>query len=316
MDNLQYLQSSTYHPNYSEFHTTRDSSGKHLIISTKHCQTMSTTSSDEGNFSINAIQDINLRYIIGAYFVFAVIYIYAPIISIIVFSFNQGGITAPFTGVTFNAYSVLFADESVRAAISHSLQLALVVTVIATVLSTAAGLAYRYDFEGRQIFLYLLILGIITPGVTYAVGAQLFLTDILSFSQQLWLAVPVHVVWVLPFAVIVILAGFPPTLRQNEQAARVMGADTLTIYREIVIPQIVPTVLGAAVFAFTLSYNEAERGLLLVGQDNTMPTHVFATASADRATPDLFALGSLTTVLSTALLLVAGWLVIKGISRS
>jgi len=273
--------------------------------------------SSAGGFSIkNYLENIGLKHVIGAYFLFAVVYIYAPIISIIVFSFNQGGITAPFTGFTLESYGALFADESIRASIVRSIQLALAVTVVATLLSTAAGLAYRYDFGGKRLFLYLLILGIITPGVTYGVGAQLFLTDILSLSQQLWLAIPVHVVWVVPFAVIVILAGFPPNLRQNEQAARVMGADTITVYREIVIPQIAPTVLGAAVFAFTLSYNEAERGLLLVGQDNTMPTQIFAIASADRATPDMFALGSITTILSTVLLIIAGWLVLKGVSRS
>ena len=273
--------------------------------------------SSTGRFSVmDRLENIGLKRIIGAYFLFAVIYIYAPIISIIVFSFNQGGITAPFTGITLESYGVLFADESIRASIVRSIQLALAVTVVATLLSTAAGLAYRYDFRGKRPFLYLLILGIITPGVTYGVGSQLFLTEILSLPQQLWLAIPVHVVWAVPFAVIVILAGFPPNLRQNEQAARVMGADTITIYREIVIPQIAPTVLGAAVFAFTLSYNEAERGLLLVGQDNTMPTQIFAVASADRATPDMFALGSLTTILSTILLLIAGWLVLKGVSQS
>ena len=95
-----------------------------------------------------------------------------------------------------------------------------------------------------------------------------------------------------------------------------MGAGTLTTYRKVVLPQILPTVLGAAVFAFTLSYNEAERGLLLVGQDNTMPIEVFSVASADRATPEMFALGSVTTIVSTLLLVFASWLVLRGISRS
>jgi putative spermidine/putrescine transport system permease protein len=91
-----------------------------------------------------------------------------------------------------------------------------------------------------------------------------------------------------------------------------MGADRVTVFRQIILPQIAPTVLGAAVFAFTLSYNEATRSLLLLGDQNTMPLEVFSIASATRATPVLFALGSITTIASTVLLGVAGLLVFYG----
>ena len=277
---------------------------------------MATQQSTADSASSTLTDLFTLKRLTVGYFVFAAVYIYAPILSVIVFSFNEGGITAPFAGFTMAAYGELFANQSMAAAITRSIQLALVVTLITTVLGTAAGLAYRYNFRGQRGLLYLIVLGIITPGVTYGIGARLFLTEILDLSRSLWLAVPVHVVWTLPFAVIIILAGFPPNLRENEKAARVMGAGTLTTYRKVVLPQILPTVLGAAVFAFTLSYNEAERGLLLVGQDNTMPIEVFSVASADRATPEMFALGSVTTIVSTLLLVFASWLVLRGISRS
>lgn len=277
---------------------------------------MATEQSTNRSLSSKVVERFTLKRFLLAYFAIAVVYIYAPMISLIVFSFNEGGVTAPFAGFTLDAYYELFANESMQAAIGRSIQLALVVTVITTLLGTAAGLAYRYDFWGQRGLLYLIILGIITPGVAYAIGAQLFLTELLDLPGSLWLAVPVHVVWTLPFAVIVILAGFPPNLRQNEEAAQVMGASTLTTYKEVVLPQVLPTVLGAAVFAFTLSYNEAERGLLLLEQDTTMPIEVFAVASSDRATPELFALGSVTTVFSTLLLVFAGWLVLRSISQS
>lgn len=258
----------------------------------------------------------NAKRVLAAYFIIITLYIYAPILSIIVFSFNSGGIVPPFRGVTLAWYQELFANQSIIASIVASIQLALVVTVITTVIGTAAALAYRYDFRGSKLFIYLILLGIITPGIAYSVGGTLFLTELLGFSQSRWLALPVHVVWTLPFAVIVLLAGFPPNLAANERAARVMGASRLTTFREVILPQIMPTVLGAAVFAFTLSYNEAERGLLLVGRDRTMPIEVYAIASTERATPELFALGSVTTILSTLLLIVAGTLVIYGMRRT
>ncbi len=252
---------------------------------------------------------VTFRRLLLVFVLFMTLYIYAPIISLIAFSFNEGGLTFPFVGFTTEWYTVLFENQGIVDATVRSLQLALVVTAITTVLATSTALAYRYDFWGQRSLLYLLILGIITPGITYGVGANLFLTELLGQDAGLWLAVPVHVVWTVPFAVIVLLAGFPPTLAENEQAARVMGASRWTSFRRVVLPQIAPTVLGAAVFAFTLSYNEATRGLLLVGQENTLPIEVFTIAAGTRATPELFALGTVTTVFSTALLTVGGLLV-------
>ncbi|ELY65519.1 ABC transporter permease [Natrinema versiforme] len=279
--------------------------------------TQSTQQADPQRSALTGfIERFGTERFLVAYFVLISLFIYAPVISLLVFSFNTGGVTPPYQGFTLEWYANLFANESMIESIVRSVQLALVVTVITTVLGTAAALAYRYEFWGRKLFLYLIILGIITPGIAYSVGADLFLTNLLGLERSVWLALPVHVVWTLPFAVIVLLAGFPPNLAENEQSARVLGADRLTTFREIILPQITPTVLGAAVFAFTLSYNEAERGLLLIGRDRTMPIEVFSIASAERVTPQLFALGTLTTVFSTVLLAVAGVLVIYGSRRS
>ena len=270
-----------------------------------------TGSSDRNKSLLTRLSEaVNVKVALTAFALFMVVYIYAPILSLIVFSFNSGGLTFPFIGFSTEWYTVLFENQGFIDATIRSLQLALVVTAITTVLSTATALAYRYDFWGQRGLLYLLIIGIITPGITYGVGASLFLTELMGLNTGLWLATPIHVVWTVPFAVIILLAGFPRNLAENERAARVMGADRWTRFREIILPQIAPTVLGAAVFAFTLSYNEATRGLLLVGRDNTLPIAIFAEAAGTRATPELFALGSVTTIFSTVLLAVGGGIIL------
>ncbi|WP_433627591.1 ABC transporter permease [Halomicrococcus sp. NG-SE-24] len=253
---------------------------------------------------------LGVKRLLAAYAVLISLYIYLPMLSLIAFSFNEGGLTFPFVDFSTQWYAELLASSGIVTAVERSLKLAFVTMMITTVLATATVLAYRRRFPGRRAVLYLLLLGIITPGITYGVGATLFLNQLLGFSKGLWLALTVHVVWTLPFAMIVLLAGIPPNLPENERAARVLGADERTVFREITLPQIAPTVLGAAVFAFTLSYNEATRSLLLVGRQNTMPIQVFSIASSRRATPELFALGSITTVFSTLLLLLAGIFVV------
>jgi len=272
----------------------------------------SATGSRNRSLMGSLAERVSVRRLLVVYFVAIALYVYAPMLSVIGFSFNEGGLSFPFVGFTLEPYSVLLSNDAMIQAVTRSLKLALVVTVITTVLATATALAYRYEFRGQRAVLFLLILGIITPGITYGVGATLFLNEVLGLSKGLWLATTVHVVWTLPFAVIVLLAGFPPTLAENEEAARVMGASRWNTFREIILPQIAPTVLGAAVFAFTLSYNEATRGLLLLGTENTMPIEVFSIASGVAIEQYLFALGSLTTIVSTVLLVIAGALVIYG----
>lgn len=275
--------------------------------------TTATSQETDSRFSLDLL---TTKKAFAVYAVIFTIYVYLPIFSLIGFSFNQGGLTFPFVGFTLEWYAELFANESMMAAIQRSLLLAFATMIVTTILATSLAIAYRRDFVGKRSLLFLLILGIITPGITYGVGATLFLNEILGLSKSLWLALTVHVVWTLPFSFIVLLAGFPPALARNEQAARVMGADNLTVFRRIIFPQIAPTVLGAAVFAFTLSYNEATRGLLILGQQNTMPLEVFAIAGSRRPTPELFALGSITTVVSTVLLAITGIIVYRSISSA
>lgn len=277
-----------------------------------HC--MAPEAKTRGNTTpshfVGVLQWLNPKRVLLVYTVFITLYIYLPIISLIAFSFNSGGLTFPFVSLSTEWYFELLSNESIIASVIASINLAFTVTIIVTPLATITALAYRYDFWGQRGLLFLLILGIITPGITYGVASTLFLNELLGLTKGLWLAVPVHTVWTLPFAVIVLLAGFPPNLAENENAAKVMGASTWTRFREVILPQIAPTVLGAAVFAFTLSYNEGTRGLLLLGRDNTMPVEIFAIAASRRATPELFALGSLTTIASTLLLAIAGYLIL------
>lgn len=239
------------------------------------------------------------------------LYVYLPVISLVAFSFNASGLSFPFTAFTLDWYGVLLNDASTIEAITLSLRLAAVVTVIGTVMATAIALAYVYGFPGSRLLLYLLIAGIVVPGITYSVGANIFLTQLLDFSQQLWLAITVHVVWAVPFATIFLIVGIPSTLREQAEAARVMGAPIRTIFREVVLPQVWLAVVGAAIIIFTLSYNEGSRSLLLIGRDTTMSLHVLSQAGATLE-PDLFALGSVTALVSTALLAVAGLLLHRG----
>lgn len=255
-------------------------------------------------------EQLNVERVLLIYTVLVGLFVYLPLLFVMLFSFVSAGVKFPIQGFTLEWYRVLFENEALIRNITRSLELAAVVTVITTLMATSAALAYRRDFRGKRALLYLVILGIITPGITYGIGATLFLNELLGLPRGLWTAIPVHVVWTFPFAFIILLAGIPSNLADHERAARVMGASNPTIVRQIILPQIGPTVVGAAVFALTLSYNEATRSILLLGSANTMPIYVFSTIASTGTRPDLLALGTVTTVISLLLLSLAGGLLV------
>jgi putative spermidine/putrescine transport system permease protein len=261
--------------------------------------------------STSTITDlINIKVVLGIVSALVLLYVYLPVLSLITFSFNAGGLSFPFEGVTTQWYSQLFADEAAIEAIFLSLKLAAVVTVIGTLMSTAVAVAYLYGFPGSRGLLYLLIAGIVVPGITYGLGSNIFLAQMLGLTKNLWLAVPVHVVWAVPFATIFLIVGIPSNLSEQDEAARAMGAGDITVFRKIILPQISLSVVGAAIIVFTLSYNEGTRSLLLLGQDTTMPIQIFSVSGSATLSPQVFALGSVTALASTVLLVVAGYLLL------
>jgi putative spermidine/putrescine transport system permease protein len=265
------------------------------------------TATTESTSSITDL--VNVKIVLGVVSALVLFYVYLPVLSLITFSFNAGGLSFPFEGITFEWYSQLFADQATIEAIFLSLKLAAVVTVIGTLMSTAVAVAYLYGFPGSRGLLYLLIAGIVVPGITYGLGSNIFLAQLLGLTKNLWLAVPVHVVWAVPFATIFLIVGIPSNLSEQGEAARAMGASNVTVFRRIILPQISLSVVGAAIIVFTLSYNEGTRSLLLLGQDTTMPIRILS-VSESSLSADLFALGSTTAVFSAVLLGIAGYLLL------
>lgn len=247
--------------------------------------------------------------VLKVYLVILIFFVYLPIFSLSAFSFNSGGLTFPFKGFSFEWYTKLFQSAKLMQAVSRSLILALVTMILTTLMSFMAAYVLRERFKGKIFILYLFILGIVIPGITYGLGTALFY-QALNIKKSLWAALPVHVIWTLPFGILIMLAGFDPKIRTYEAAARTLGGSDWVVLREILLPLLFPTILGTALFAFTLSYNESERSVFLLGTDNTIPAEILAQLSA-RATPELYALGALSTVLSILLLCLVGWLIFK-----
>ena len=187
--------------------------------------------------------------------------------------------------------------------------------VVSTVLGVMSAQAFRQKFRGSSFVFYLIVLGMMVPGVLVGLGTAL-LANNLGIDRHWWsTAFVLHVVYTFPFAFLVMLAifnRFDPTV---EEAAWSLGVSPARTFRKITFPLIFPGVLSALLFCFTLSYDEFSRTLFASGPDLTLPLAIYGTFSVE-IHPNIFAFGVLTTLFSLALLGVYAVLMSLSVRRA
>jgi putative spermidine/putrescine transport system permease protein len=259
------------------------------------------------------------KFGLGLWFAIFLLFLYGPVLVMLVLSLQDqsGGSTFPARGLISGYwYSYLGGGNSaaIRSAASVSLVLAIVVGVVASALSLSLIMAYRR--MGRRTgnaLLYLVLLSLMTPGVLLSLGMSLWL-KLLGLNVALYPAgLGVQVVWAMPFGFLVMLAIFNRYDISVEEAARDLGASALQTFSRVTLPIIWGGVFGAALFGFTLSWNEFER-TLLVSPTNTLPLEIFGELTSATLQPNLYALGVITTF-GTIALVFAMLILVAGIVR-
>ncbi len=267
-----------------------------------------------------------LRIILGIYVACFLAYLYGPFIVMGIISFQQGpegGPQFPIIEASTFWYKHLlgFAPPSrvaplpIGEAMVRSLTLAFSTMVVSTVLGTMTAQAFRTQFKGSGIVFYLVVLGMMVPGVLLGLGMSLVANQ-LGIDRTWWsTAFVLHVVYTYPFAFLVMLAIFNRFDGRIEEVALTLGVTPSRTFRKVTFPIIFPGVLSAMLFAFTLSYDEFPRTLFTGGPNVTMPIAIYGTFSVE-IHPNLFAFGVLTTLFSFALLAVYGLLMTVFVKRA
>lgn len=244
-------------------------------------------------------------YALAAFFALFVIFLYGPILTMGILSFQgrEGGLTFPMNGVSLHWFQNLFQRQAVGdiwGSFSRSLSLGLMVMIVTVVVSVMGGLAFRHHFRGSTPLFYLIVASLIIPSILISLGVGLL------FNIVDW---PVHwstsgfgsqLTWTLPFGLLIMFAIFNRFDKSYEEAARDQGATAWQTLQHIVLPIIGPSLVGVALFGFTLSYDEFARTLLTAGSYNTLPLEIFG-MTTNVTSPVLYALGTLTTVFSLAI---------------
>jgi|SRR5215208_4165942 len=214
------------------------------------------------------------------YGVLAIGYMLIPIGLIIVFSFNDpaGKFNFTWNGFTLSHWAHPFEITELTNALTLSLRLAALATLISTVLGTMIALALvRYDFFGRRASNYLIVIPTATPEVV--LGASLLsLFLIYGLSLGFTTLLIAHVMFCISFVVIVVrsrLIGFDRSL---EEAAQDLGADPFTTFRKITLPLIWPGIVAGALLAFALSIDDFVVSNFTAGTEVTFPLYIFGAA--------------------------------------
>jgi putative spermidine/putrescine transport system permease protein len=256
---------------------------------------------------------------LGVWFALFLLFLYGPVLVMLVLSLQNesGGSGFPARGLISGYwYSYLGGPNAaaIRTAAVTSLILAVIVAVIGGGLSLGLIMAYRR--MGRRAgtaLLYLVLLSLMTPGILLSLGMTLW-WKLLGLNVALYpTGLGVQVVWALPFGFLVMLSIFNRYDIAVEEAARDLGASALQTFTRVTLPIVWGGVFGAALFGFTLSWNEFER-TLLTSPTNTLPLEIYGELISATLQPNLYALGVITTF-GTILLVFAMLVIVAVIVR-
>jgi spermidine/putrescine transport system permease protein len=248
---------------------------------------------------------------LGALAAAVYLFLYAPLVVLVVFSFNRGRLSASWDGFTLDWYARLAANPPLLASLRNSLVVALATTVLSTVLATAGALAlHRHRFRRRGPLEAAIVLPMVVPEIVLA-ASLLLLFAALGLRLGLITLVLAHVGFSASYAVVVVrarLAGFDRVL---EEAAMDLGAGPWRTLLHVTLPAIAPGVLAAALLVFALSVDDYVVSSFVAGVGSTtLPLHVYSMVKSGLS-PEINAVSTLLLV-ATSLLLYAAWRLEQG----
>ncbi len=233
------------------------------------------------------------------------LFLYVPIIVLIVYSFNENRFVSTWTGFSTQWYAVLFQDSQMGSAFRLSLWVGGWSTIISTILGTLAALAMeRYRFRGKLAFDGILYLPIIIPDIAMALSTLLFFV-IMGIALSRNTILIAHVAFNIAFVAIIVRARLANMDDDLEEAAADLGANEWITFRRITLPLLMPGIVAAALLAFTLSIDDFVISFFVAGPGSTtLPVRVYSMIRFGLS-PEVNAVSTLMFVGSTILVVIS-----------
>jgi putative spermidine/putrescine transport system permease protein len=248
-------------------------------------------------------------YLLAALFTLFVIFLYGPMIAVLVLAFQgpSASLVFPLREPSLMWFDELFNPRrtgDVVGAFSRSLPLAVLVMLMTVLISVTAGFAFRRRFKGSAIIFYGAIASLIVPGLVLSIGILVSFRYLGFAATWYTSALGAHLSWTLPFGLLIMFAILGRLNPSYEEAAYDLGASKWQTVKSVVVPIVFPGMIAVALFGFTLSYDEFPRSWLTAGSKNTLPLEIW-TMTTNVTSPALYALGALTTIVSFIVIAIA-----------
>jgi spermidine/putrescine transport system permease protein len=242
--------------------------------------------------------------LLGSWCAIVMVFLYLPIVLLIVFSFNTSRLNVVWQGFTFDWYRQLWHDRPLMDAMENSVVIAAATTVASVALGTGgAWLCYRYRFRFMRTINTLIFVPMLIPEIIMGISLLIFFT-MARMELGFTTVIISHVTFCFPFVMIAIesrLAGLDPSL---EEAAMDLGATPMQAFLRVIVPYLMPAIISGALMSFTLSLDELIVTYFTTGPNSvTLPIKVFGMAKVG-ADPRLNAISAI-FIVATAVLVVS-----------
>src|SRR3954468_18590381 len=225
----------------------------------------------------HATRDRLRTWLLGIWSVLALLYLFIPVFIVILFSFNdnKGRFNFTWQGFTLRHWQHPFADPDLAKALTNSVEVAIIATVIATALGTLMAMALvRYRFRGRTNVDFFVFLPLSTPEVVLG-AALLAMLLTLNINTGFVTIIIAHVMFTLSYVVVTVKARLEGMDRHIEEAAMDLGATEWTTFRKVTLPMIAPGVAAAGLLAAAISFDDYVVTSFNAGQTSTFPLFIF-----------------------------------------
>lgn len=245
------------------------------------------------------LEQLPLVMTIGAY-----LFLFVPLLVLMVYSFNASRSTVVWTGFTFDWYAQVFEDMRLRKALRNSAVIAVVSAAISTAIGTVTALAIvRRDFPGRDALSTILMAPLVLPEIVIAVAFLVFMV-VINVRLGFFTLIVGHILVTLPFTILIVRAAASALDRRLEEAAADLGANEVQTFLRVTMPLLMPAVFTSFLMAATLSFDNFVMSTFTTGVGTTtLPLHIYSLLKLG-ITPKINAMGTLLVLVNVLLVII------------
>jgi spermidine/putrescine transport system permease protein len=248
----------------------------------------------------------NGRRVLAGFFGLMVVFLYAPILILLIFSFNDSELpTFPLSGFTLRWYDQFLSNPDLQTALRTSAIVAALSSIGAVFLGVLASIALvRRRFGGKAAVSALLLSPLVIPYVVFGISLLLFF-HAAGIQRSIMTVVIGHIVITVPYTILVLVPRLDQIEVSLEEAAYDLGASRLRTFRSIVLPLILPAIVAAFLIAFTTSFDEYAVASFVVGTQPTFPIYLYAALRFPSQLPQVIAVAVVVMIISLIVVVAA-----------